>query len=471
MVLKARTSYFIFSLLIAIHVIGCNAFAPPERKDTAGTIPPAYSLYTAEAGYGQRWWRSFNDAELSRLVEAGLADNFSIQQAWARLAQVRAQAVQAGADLYPDLTGTGDALYARQETSGDSRGPRTIRDYSIGLASSYELDLWGRIRAQKRAAQLEVVATRQDLNAAAVTLAAEVTVRWIDIISQRMQKRLLERQLKTNRILLELIELRFNKAMVSALDVYQQRQVVENVRAEIPLVEAQEKLAMHDLAVLLGKPPQTQIAITRTELPQPSGVPPAGLPADLLAHRPDIQAAGSRLQAADWQVAQARANRLPSLSLSARAVYGQGDLDILFDNWILSLAGNLAAPILDGGRRAAEVDRRRALSDQNLSVYRQTVLTAFKEVEDALVNEAKRSAHIDKLKLVYDAASRALEEAGLRYRNGISDYLPVLTQLLTVQRLERELIRQQAVLLGARVSLFRALGGTWPENLLKKPQG
>ena len=80
MVLKARTSYFIFSLLIAIHVIGCNAFAPPERKDTAGTIPPTYSLYTAEAGYGQRWWRSFNDAELSRLVEAGLADNFSIQQ-------------------------------------------------------------------------------------------------------------------------------------------------------------------------------------------------------------------------------------------------------------------------------------------------------------------------------------------------------------------------------------------------------
>lgn len=172
-----------------------------------------------------------------------------------------------------------------------------------------------------------------------------------------------------------------------------------------------------------------------------------------------------RLQAAEWQVAAARANRLPAISLTAGAQYGKGDMDVLFDNWLLSLAGNLTAPIFDGNRRAAEVDRRQALVDENLSAYRQAVLTAIKEVETALVNESKQREHIRGLEKVEAAARKALEEAGVRYRNGLTDYLPVLTQLLAVQRLERDLIRQRANLLNARISLYRALGGTWTESL------
>ena len=138
---------------------------------------------------------------------------------------------------------------------------------------------------------------------------------------------------------------------------------------------------------------------------------------------------------------------------------------VLFDNWILSLAGNLAAPIFDGNRRAAEVDRRQALVDENLFAYRQAVLTAIKEVDNALVIESKQREHIKGLEKVESAARKALEEAGVRYRNGLNDYLPVLTQLLAVQRLERDLIRQRANLFNARISLYRALGGTWTESL------
>jgi outer membrane protein TolC len=143
---------------------------------------------------------------------------------------------------------------------------------------------------------------------------------------------------------------------------------------------------------------------------------------------------------------------------------------VLFDNWVLSLASNLVAPILDGGRRAAEVDRTRAVVNENLMLYRETVLTAIKEVEDALVRERKQREHIEGLKLTINAARRALEQATERYRRGISDYLPVLTQLLAVQGLERDLIQQENFLVNDRISLYRALGGTWVNNLAP-PQG
>jgi outer membrane protein TolC len=259
------------------------------------------------------------------------------------------------------------AYYSRQRSDNGSRKTISNEDYSLGVISSYELDLWGRIRAGRESALLEVTAAREDLNTAAMTLAAEVANRWVDIISQRMQKRLLERQLQTNLTLLELIELRFRMSMVSAVDVYQQKQIVEDIMAEIPLVEAEEQVLRHELALLLGKPPGTSLKISREDLLEPAEIPATGLPADLLSSRPDLRRAGMRLQAADWQVSAARANRLPAIRLTAGAQYGQGDMDVLFNNWLLTLAGNLTAPIFDGGRRAAEVDRRKALVDENLS--------------------------------------------------------------------------------------------------------
>jgi NodT family efflux transporter outer membrane factor (OMF) lipoprotein len=469
-------------LLLLVLVIGmvaaCNPFKPQKRTSPAGELPETFSLYAPGPERLDRWWDSFEDPELNTLIEEALSGSFTLKEAWARLNQAKAQTVQAGAALYPDLNLNAEAFRARQSSDGASslrnttlsRGntdssSSTAEDYFIGLVSSYELDLWGRIRSEREAVRLTEAASREDLNTAAMSLAAEVTRRWANIISQRMQKRLLEKQLETNSIYLELVELRFRKAMVSALDVYQQKQVVERIKAEIPLVEAQEQLLLHELALLLGKPPRTGLKISRDSLPVPDQVPSTGLPADLLAARPDVRAAGSRLRAADWQVSAARANRLPAVRLTGRATYSSGDLDILFDNWLLSLAGNLTAPIFDGKRRAAEVERTKAVVDERLWAYKRTVLTAIKDVEDALIIEEKQRQHIAAVKLQIDAARKALNEAGERYLKGLNDYLPVLTQIVSVQDLERDLIRRQAELLIARVSLFRSLGGTWMNEL------
>lgn len=463
--MKRDTLLISAAVLCLFWISACSPFKPGKRALLDSDLPKTFSLYNAAAVPAQNWWLSFQDPELNRLIATALADNLSIHKAWARLKQARALAVQAGADRYPDLTGSADALTGRQKRTGSS-GSRGFEDTSLSLVSRYEIDLWGRIEAQHKAALLRTDASRQDLHTATITVAAEVANRWVEIISQRMQKQLLAEQLRINNTLLELVELRFKMAIVSALDVFQQKQVVENVKAEIPLVQEREELLSHQLAVLLGKFPRAPIAIGRTELPESSPLPPTGLPVDLLADRPDVRAAGLRLRAADWQIAEARANRLPRLSLTGRARYGEGDLDVLFDNWLLTLAANIAAPILDGSRRAAEVDRTRAVADENLAAYRDAVLAAVKEVEDALTSEARQREHIEGLEIVMATARRALEEAGVRYRNGLNDYLPVLTQLLTVQGLERDLIRKKAALLATRIRLHRALGGTWPRRLM-----
>jgi NodT family efflux transporter outer membrane factor (OMF) lipoprotein len=295
--------------------------------------------------------------------------------------------------------------------------------------------------------------------------------RWVEIIASRRQLQLLAEQLEINRTFLELVELRFEKGIVSALDVYQQRQVVASVEAEIPLVEATEQLRRHELALLLGKPAGTIIEIRQSGLPPLSPLPALGLPAELLAARPDVRAAGLRLQAADWQVAEARANRLPALRLTAGASYGAAELDLLFENWLLNLAANLTAPLFDGGRLAAAVDRQWALAAENLATYRETVLIAVKEVEDALVREAKQHQHLAALQRQIEVAGKALEQAVERYRKGLNDYLPVLTQLASTQRLARDQITQQTALIRYRIALHRALGGDWAGGLHAPTEG
>lgn len=464
-----KTKTTVIFIWIALTAQSCTLLSPHARKSPEGELPAAWSLYPEGSQPTKHWWKEFDDSELNQMVRLSLSKNHSLQEAWSRLKQARSATVIAGAEQYPDLTLDAGGSRNRQRTENTiGRSYRTFSEYTMSVVSGYEIDLWGKIRSEKEAARLEENASREDLNAAATTLAALVAENWVNIISQRMQIRLLEKQLETNQTFLDLIELRFRNGIVSALDVFQQKQVVEEIRAAIPLAVKQERLFLHDLAYLMGKPPKTFIKISRGSLPIPDEIPAIGIPADLLALRPDIRAAGLRLRAADWQVAAARADRLPSFSLTGTASSSSDDLDLLFDDWLATLAGNLTAPVLDGKRRRAEVDRSRARADELLWTYRDTVLSAVREVEDSLVSETKQREHIKGLELQIEAARNALERARENYIKGIDDYLPVLTQLLTVQGLERDLIVQRTTLVIDRISLYRSLGGTWTDELYRE---
>lgn len=458
---EAMRRYCVIFVFSVIALISCSPLKPATPADEPGRLPETFSLYNGAADLSSPWWMQLGSSELNRLIDRALQGNLTLKAAYARLRQADWLAVQAGAARFPDLTVSGSAETSRRRTPSPGANTAGQESFALGLAGSYELDLWGGVRSLHEAARLDVDASQADLETASLTLAGEVADRWTQLLSQHLQKALLEKQLAANLTYLELIELRFRKAMASALDVYQQRQIVETVRVKMPLVDADIQLLEHELAVLIGRVPGTDLGVVQNTLPAVSDLPVLGLPADLLANRPDVRAAGMRLHAARWQVAAARANRLPSLKLTGGAQYGASELDLLFDTWLLNLAANLTAPLFDGGRLAAVEQQALAQMDENLWTYRQTVLTAIKEVEDALARETRQREYIDGLLAVMDAARKGFEEASQRYRRGLSDYLPVLTQLIAVQDLEQELIAQREALIRYRIGLYRALGGGW----------
>lgn len=450
-------------IALGLFLLGGCAFKPVERTGAVVPLPAAFTMYSEEAPETGKWWEAFGSGELNRLVEDALGANLDIRQAWARLRQAGALATQSGADKYPTLDVTGGYSHTTSR-DGDANREATVESHAVGLSAGYEVDLWGRIRAVAQSGDLDYLASREDVNAAAMTVAGEVVSRWLEIQSQRRKKRILTQQVKANATYLELIELRFRNSISTALDVYQQRQNLARVKALLPPVEAQEQLLLHELALLLGRPAGS-VTVSDADLPSLAPLPGLGLPADLLANRPDIRAAGLSLSSADWAVAAARANRLPSLSLTGTGQYSGTQLASVFNNWALGLAASIVGPIFDGGYREAEVEKARGVVDERLAAYRETVFTACKEVEDALVREKWQQEYLAALDAQLEAARISLNEAISRYTQGLDDYLPVLSALLSVQDLEMSLAGEQVDLLLYRVSLHRALGGGWTAAL------
>jgi len=446
--------------LPALLLISCTVFKPRSLPEPHTGMPERFSLYSEAAEMTNRWWENFQSPELNGLIETALTNSPTIRQAWARLAQAEAVAIKAGAAHYPSLGYEGKA-----QASRNSIVETTTETYSLGLNASYELDLWGRIRSEKEAAALDRETSRESLNTAAITLSAEVALRWSELLAQRLQLEVAGRQLKSNRTTLELIELRFRNGLASALAVFQQRQAVAASESLLPLIERREALLLNQLAALLGLTDPGMLKVIQTRLPEIGEPPGIGIPADVLANRPDVRQAGLRLQAAEWRVGAARADRLPALRLTASAKYENSELPDLFDDWFANLTASITGPIFEGGRRKAEVARAHAVADERLAAYRETAINAFREVEDALVSERKQREYMAALDRRIDAARISYEESANRYRNGAEEYTTVLIQLRALQTLERERVAAQYDLLQDRINLHRALGGSWPNEL------
>lgn len=451
------------SLLLALVTCSCRVLQPELDPHQAEALPPAYNAMTAEtATTTNTWWSAFGSDELDRLMDRAFTGNLTLAQAAARLRQVHAEARQSGAARYPALSAeAGAEISQRPATGTDASGNQTVEAYSLGLAASYELDLWGRVSAMARSAALSATASHLDLESAAMTLAAQVADRWLQLIEARAQVGLVNGQIETNRKVLDLLKGRLGRSSTRLLDVYQQEQAVRAAEAGLPALEQRVALLRHELAVLVGVSAGTDLGLTQSTLPPLPAHPDTGLPADLLLQRPDVRAGMLRLRAVGWDVVAGRADRLPALRLTASAGTQADAAAALFDDWLANLAAGLTAPLLDGGRRRAAVERQRARADEQLASYRLLILNAVREVEDALQREQYLRAGLDAREKELTSARQVIEEAQRRYLSGAADYLPVLTALRGTQQSERDTLIARRELLANRVTLCRALGGSW----------
>ncbi len=442
-------------ILLLLMVSGCATpskdFQPPIH------MPDKFTESGAEM-LPEKWWFSLNDPDINRLIEQALDGNMSLKISWDRLAQSTAIARKAVADLYPSLDVEGGASRTREQVNSISN---TRKNYSLGAAASYELDLWGRVRAGRDAAALDLYASREDLMTAAITISTQVASTWYQLVEQYGQRKLLTEQVVTNKKVLEVVTFRFQRGQAPAADVLQQRQLVESNQGEKAQVESRIKVLEHQLAVLLGSSP-TQTAFNHvTEYKTLPPLPQAGLPTDLIQRRPDMRSAFYSVQASDKRVAEAIANRFPRISLTGQVGTSGVETRDLFDNWLRSIAANLMAPIVDGGSRRAEVARTRAVASEKLHNYGLVILNALEEVENALVKEKYRRKYINSLDKQLKLSFQAIERIRDRYTKGAEDYLRVLAALSTHQQLQRTRLSAGKDLVQDRIDLCKALAGGW----------
>ncbi|WP_052761146.1 efflux transporter outer membrane subunit [Sedimenticola thiotaurini] len=443
-------------LMIALlPLVGCTTLSgdpvtpvePIGQFSRSGQVPPA-----------ARWWEALPDEQLQILEQAALADNPDLLATRARLDQAAALARKTGAQLLPQV----EAGLSRKESDG-------TRSYVGTLAASYELDLWGGLQAETESARQSWLASREALDAAAVSLTAEVADTWYQLIEQAGQIQLLQEQQQTNQQMLELVELRFDRGKVQATDVLQQRQLIESFEVQLADARAQQAVLRHQLKALLGKSPtDPDVTLPVGELIALPPLPATGLPAQLVQQRPDVREAFHTLRGAEADIATAVADRFPSITLGATLSSTAGGLSNLFNDWVTLLAAELLGPVFDGGQRRAEVDRSKAAARAALHDYSSTVIDALTEVEDALVRERQQSLLLQSLDRQLALTQEVVERARYNYTKGSVDYLTVLDALRTHQGLQRDQLTARRQLLSYRIALHRALSGGWLADSLEQ---
>ncbi|MCC4265825.1 efflux transporter outer membrane subunit [Oceanimonas baumannii] len=428
----------------------------------AGEAPPVPPLAeqwrnpaTATTELDRRWWQSFGSPELDTLIEQALSGAPDLRMAAERIAQAEARLAASGASLFPGFSISGDSSRGWSDPGINERS-------SLGFSLSYELDLWGKNRAGRLAADAGLRGSRYDFESARLSLTSSVATSWFQWLTNRERLRIGEANLRLAEDTLAIVEAKYRHGASALSEVHRQRSTVLSQQAGLAPLREQASQARSALAVLLGESPQqfelADAGLMQLQLPEVS----AGLPAELLSRRPDLSSAEAALLAADADLAAARAALLPSISLTGSGGLASAALLSLADpGRSLSLGASLGQVLFDGGQRQAQVQlteaRRRELAEH----YRQAALTALKEVEDALGNQALYREQESRQQAIVTEARETLRLTELRYREGAEELLALIDAQRTLFSAEDQLVSLRQSRLDAALGLFKALGGGW----------
>jgi NodT family efflux transporter outer membrane factor (OMF) lipoprotein len=442
-------------------VTGCKvgpSFKPPQTPvpdEWVGPLPPPTS---AEQDLAQ-WWMVFQDPMLTSLVERAVDSNLDLTLAEARVRQARAARGVAISGLGPTFDATSSYSRSRNATTG------TANRYQAGFDAAWELDLFGGTRRGVEAATANLEATVDARLNVLVTLTAEVAANYIGLRSFQEQIAIAQRNLKAQQHSADLTRQRFQGGLVSGLDVANAQAQVATTAAQIPVLEQSAQQTIYSLSLLLGREPGALLEELSRSASIPAAPPavPVVVPSELLRRRPDIRQAEALIHAATAEIGVATADLFPRISLSGN-LGTQGNKFSSLTNWanrFWSIGPSASWNLFNTGRTRANIEVQKALEEQSLIEYRQTVLGAFQEVENALIASAKEQEHYKALTGAVTANRKAVELATSLYTQGQTDFLNVLQAQGALYASENALALSTRTVSTNLVALYKALGGGW----------
>ena len=474
--------------ILGVALIGLVLFkscdkAPKYAKPSVAT-PPAYKELTPDtfketndwkfarpndAVIRGKWWEMFNDPQLNSLEEQLNTANQNIALADANFRVARALVKESRSQYFPTVTTSPSIIVSRSSgaTNSNFSAGRQNTIYTLPFDATWEPDFWGRIRNSVVASASEAQATAADLQNVRLTVEAELAFDYYQLRSLDAEKRLLDTTIAAFQQQLELTRVRFQTGIASDEDVAQAETQLKTTEAQATDLGVARAQFEHAVAVLTGQPPSTfSLAVSQGNA-QPPAIP-VGLPSQLLERRPDVAAAERRVAEANAEIGVTKAAFFPSLTLGATGGLESTSIATWF-TWparFFSLGPTLSQTLFDKGRRRAATEVARAQYDANVASYRQTVLTAFQEVEDNLAALSILSHELDEQNDAVASSQRALSLATERYKSGIDSYLNVITAQTTLLNNQRTAVNLQMQQMTASVELIKALGGGWNESEL-----
>lgn len=459
------TRHALVLALIAM-ATGCATLEPPLPATDPGT-PAAWPAPALDPGLPAKaaadigWRDFFHDLKLQTLIARALANNRDLRIAMLNIEKVRAQYRIQRAERLPWVGGLAEA----ERYGGDL--PNTD-DYSVGVSvTSFEVDLFGRVRSLTDAALQQYFAQEANRRAAQVALIGEIATLYLTFSIDQELSRLSQATLKSYQETAALIEKRYSLGAVSGLDLEQIRTQVESARADVARYDGQIARDANALALLIGGPVSEDLLPDTLNNPIAGFVvPPPDLPSETLLRRPDLQAAEHRLRAANANIGAARAAYFPSITLTGGLEISSSELSGLFNQgtFVWASIPRLTVPIFQAGRLQANEDRAVAERDIAVAEYEKTIQTAFREVADALVSAATLIRQYEAQNALVDAASRAEGLSRLRYQAGRDSYLGLLDAQRTLYGAQQGLLSTYLAAQINRVTLYKVLGGGWKER-------
>ncbi len=459
-------------VLVGGCLVGPN-YKPPQTPMPAGWVGPTPPPATAEDQNLARWWIVFRDPTLIDLVDRSFRSNLDLQLAESQIRQARAARGVAFAGLGPTVDATGSFRRGQSPGLGGTGPGPTTNLFQAGLDAVWEFDLFGGTRRNIEAAEADWQAAIEARRNTLVTLASEVSLDYIQLRTLQQRIVIAQRNLTVQKHSADLTRQRFEGGFVSGLDVANADAQVATTAAVIPSLEAAARQTIYALSLLTGQEPGALVEelTPASDIPLAPPAVPATVPSDLLRRRPDIRQSEAQIHAATARIGVATADLFPIVSLSSATIgFQSSSTGSLFqgNNRFWSLGPSASWTIFDTGRILSNIEVEKALQEQSILAYRQTVLNALGEVENALIASAKEQEHRAQLTLAVTANRKAVDLSTTLYTQGQTDFLSVLDAQRSLYLSEDALVQSTGAVSTDLIALYKALGGGWeaepPQN-------